>query len=462
MQQVKNLRPSSFTIADLDDELASMAMIRALGPEYKNFVDSLILLPQLDRKTLLEAFSNHDTTNSQHFKLSTHSASIAAPLHDPKSNTCTFCGSTGHIMRECRKFTAASTRAKSERGKGNKGKKPAQQQQQANQADNTLDSTTVESAGNASLFSDSTSSSINSVTDWNTDTGATAHMTPHRHFFATYMPFRVPIRLADKSIIYSAGVGSVQFKPVIDGKEGRIVEFERVLHVPKLGCNLLAVFYLTRTKRFRVAIEDDHVHFMRDGSVLFTAHVDHNHVGRLLGQTVTFAQSAAAVSTCTLDLALWHRRFAHRNLEDVRKAINQSLVNGAHLRSTAQPDPICEPCIAGHQHRPNVPKTATRTTNICDLIHSDLHGPLPIQSREGYRYWVTFIDDMSRFMAVVPLRNKFEVFNAFKRFQAYAETQTGRKIKGFRNDKGGEYISNAFKLHLEQCGIVVQHTIRNC
>ena len=106
-------------------------------------------------------------------------------------------------------------------------------------------------------------------------------------------------------------------------------------------------------------------------------------------------------------------------------------------------------------------KTATRATEICDLIHSDVHGPLPIQTREGYRYWVSFIDDKSRFWVVMALRNKSDVFAAFQRFQAYAETQTGRKIKAFRNDKGGEYISNAFKAHLQKCGIVVQHTIRN-
>ncbi|KDQ05939.1 hypothetical protein BOTBODRAFT_92236, partial [Botryobasidium botryosum FD-172 SS1] len=59
-------------------------------------------------------------------------------------------------------------------------------------------------------------------------------MTPHRHWFTSYTPLRKPIRLADDNIIYSAGVGSVCFQPVVNGKPGRLLEFQNVLHVPLL------------------------------------------------------------------------------------------------------------------------------------------------------------------------------------------------------------------------------------
>ena len=46
-----------------------------------------------------------------------------------------------------------------------------------------------------SLCSSALSPSLSHCADslWNADTGATAHMTPHRHFFASYMPFRTPV-----------------------------------------------------------------------------------------------------------------------------------------------------------------------------------------------------------------------------------------------------------------------------
>ncbi|KAJ7926413.1 hypothetical protein B0H13DRAFT_1497174, partial [Mycena leptocephala] len=53
---IQDLRPAAHTLDDLDGELASMAMIRALPEEYQAFWSSLFLLPQLDKATVSEAF----------------------------------------------------------------------------------------------------------------------------------------------------------------------------------------------------------------------------------------------------------------------------------------------------------------------------------------------------------------------------------------------------------------------
>ncbi|KAF9548871.1 hypothetical protein CPC08DRAFT_615989, partial [Agrocybe pediades] len=50
---------------------------------------------------------------------------------------------------------------------------------------------------------------------WNMDTGATSNMTPHRNWIRNYTPYRVPIRLADHRVIYSEGVGTVRFRPIV-------------------------------------------------------------------------------------------------------------------------------------------------------------------------------------------------------------------------------------------------------
>ncbi|KZV90666.1 hypothetical protein EXIGLDRAFT_585325, partial [Exidia glandulosa HHB12029] len=76
------------------------------------------------------------------------------------------------------------------------------------------------------------------------DTGCTAHMTPIRTWFRTYAPHRVPIELADATVIYSAGIGSVEFVPRVNGKECSSVVFHDVLHVPDLSVNLFSVFHI--------------------------------------------------------------------------------------------------------------------------------------------------------------------------------------------------------------------------
>jgi hypothetical protein len=101
-----------------------------------------------------------------------------------------------------------------------------------------------------------------------------------------------------------------------------------------------------------------------------------------------------------------------------------------------------------------------RAEEVLELIHSDLHH-IGITSHSGYNYWIIFVDDYSRFKAVVPLKQKSDAFDAFKKFKAFAENQTGKKIKKFRCDKGGEYISNEFIEFLDSCGIVKQYTVRN-
>jgi hypothetical protein len=112
--------------------------------------------------------------------------------------------------------------------------------------------------------------------DWNADTGATSHMTPHRHWLPNYAPRCVPIKLADNNIVYSAGVGTVVFSPVINGKSVRAVEFTqaRVLHVPDLRNNLLSVLYLTRNIGFTVHINLSHMSFERLSYLAFPASPD--------------------------------------------------------------------------------------------------------------------------------------------------------------------------------------------
>ena len=124
-------------------------------------------------------------------------------------------------------------------------------------------------------------------------------------------------------------------------------------------------------------------------------------------------------------------------------------------------DPICEPCLAGKQHRVAVPKSAQNRSSVpLQLVHSDVHGPLPVQSRAHNKYWITFIDDATRFWAVLPLKDKAGAFGAFKMFKAMAENQLGHRIKALRDDKGGEYMSAAMQSFCSEHGIKRQHTVR--
>ena len=74
---------------------------------------------------------------------------------------------------------------------------------------------------------------------------------------------------------------------------------------------------------------------------------------------------------------------------------------------------------------------------------------------------MTFIDDMSRFRHVYLLKKKSDAFDAFKLYHAWAEKQTGRKLKALRDDKGGKYMSNEWEQYMAECGIERQHTTQS-
>ena len=179
--------------------------------------------------------------------------------------------------------------------------------------------TPQESAGVATVSAGCTSALL-SVSDhaswlsspaaanWNTDTGASAHMTPHRQWFRSYSPHTIRIRLANSHIIYSAGLGSVVFQPAErDGVLPPAVVLHVVLHVPALASNLLSVFHLTREKGYVVALQASRALFYHEGQLRFEAQVNQHNVGYLLGHTIAQPKNALSASTaCEEDLVLWH------------------------------------------------------------------------------------------------------------------------------------------------------------
>lgn len=125
----------------------------------------------------------------------------------------------------------------------------------------------------ASLSLHSTLPELSNHLFWTADTGATSHMMPHKHWLQlhNYTPMRITVRLANNQIIYSEGVGSVLLAPEVQGKLVQQVEFTRVLHVPRLGSNLLSVLFLARQCSFDIHLSSERMDFIRNGQTLFCA-----------------------------------------------------------------------------------------------------------------------------------------------------------------------------------------------
>jgi len=87
---------------------------------------------------------------------------------------------------------------------------------------------------------------------------------------------------------------------------------------------------------------------------------------------------------------------------------------------------------------------------VLDLVHSNVFGLINVPSLSKSVYFVSFINDYSRRTWIYFLRSKSEVYSKFKEFKAFAENQTGKKIKCLRTDNGGDEVIYALFLESKE------------
>ena len=100
------------------------------------------------------------------------------------------------------------------------------------------------------------------------------------------------------------------------------------------------------------------------------------------------------------------------------------------LPEIVQPDGVCASCQMGKQHRLPFPHAATwRAKEKLELIHTDLCGPMKTDSLNKNKYFVLFIDDLTRMTWIYFIRFKSQVLEVFKRFKKMVKVKSGCKLK---------------------------------
>jgi len=152
----------------------------------------------------------------------------------------------------------------------------------------------------------------------------------------------------------------------------------------------------------------------------------------------------------------------------MKQLLSEKMADGLVVSSdNSEPDlSMCRGCIQGKSHRSSFPSSEHRTTRPLELVHSDVAGPFSEKTFQGFRYFVTFIDDCTRYDAVYLMHGKDEVFQCFKEWKGYAEKETGQRIGTLRCDGGGEYgiaqyRTGEFNTFRKTHSIKLQHSAAN-
>ena len=95
-------------------------------------------------------------------------------------------------------------------------------------------------------------------------------------------------------------------------------------------------------------------------------------------------------------------------------------------------------CSKARQHRLPFPHSQIHSTHVFDFIHIDLWGPYRVQTYNGYKYFLTIVDDYSRTTWTHLLAAKSNALPLIRAFIEMAHTQFNTRVKTIRSDNALE------------------------
>ena len=122
---------------------------------------------------------------------------------------------------------------------------------------------------------------------------------------------------------------------------------------------------------------------------------------------------------------LWHCRLGHIGVKRMKKLHKDGFSDSLGYESFD----ACEPCLLGKMTKTPFFGTMERATDLLEIIHTDVCRPMSIKARGGYRYFLTFTDDLSRYEYIYLMKHKSKTFEKFKEFQSEVENHHNTKIK---------------------------------
>lgn len=131
-----------------------------------------------------------------------------------------------------------------------------------------------------------------------------------------------------------------------------------------------------------------------------------------------------------MSLERWHGRPGHPSIPIVERVLKtHKFPHSLDLNK----DYVCNACQKGKSHQLPYPKFTSVSTYPLELVFSNVWGATP-ESVGRYKYYVSFINDFSKFTWIYLLHFKYEVFEKFKEFQNMVERLFDRKIVAVQSD----------------------------
>ncbi|KAG7556653.1 Retrotransposon Copia-like N-terminal [Arabidopsis suecica] len=270
---------------------------------------------------------------------------------------------------------------------------------------------------------------------WVIDSGASHHVTHEREIYVEYKALeRTYVRLPNGQTVKIEGTGFIQLTDALS--------LHDVLYIPEFKFNLLSVSVVTKTLRSKVSFTSDACSIQAltqelmigQGSQvanLYVLNLDKS----LVNVSSSTLQGTPACASIHVDSEMWHKRLGHPSLNKIESLSEVLLLPKQKINKSSHHCHICH--LAKQRHLPFKLSHNMRSKPF-ELIHIDTWGPFSVPTVDGFRYFLTIVDDFSRATWIYMLKQKSDVLHVFPGFIQLVETQYNSKVCSVRSDNANE------------------------
>jgi hypothetical protein len=383
--------------------------------------------------------------------------------YPPKSGsrTCTFCGRGNHTVENCfqkhglpphlRKPNSAASHNASAEGGIDEANITTEAniitQEQALQLISLLqtsfpNSTPISTSsdkvgstqftGHTSVNSGKVSHYFNacSLGNWIVDSGASHHICNSVQWFHSYSEITpIRVKLPNGNYVFAKHSGIVKFSECFIITD--------VLCVPSFSVNLLSVSQLSKMSKYVLKFNSTHctIQDTTTQRMIGSAEGIEGLYYLKLQDTEVHVCSADGVNNIIIPTqAIWHFRLGHLSHNRLE------FLHSVFPYITFDNKGVCDVChLAKHKRKP-YKISSTKAVKPFEIIHMDIWGPISTTSINGFSYFLTAVDDYSRFTWTIFMKHKSETRQNIMNFVHMVETQYNSKVKIIRSDNGVEFL----------------------
>lgn len=436
-------------------------LLRALPPSYSYIGDFLDVIPEEQR-----------TVDYVHSKIKEKNMTMC---DDKKNNVSTYttsttraqcfvCGKTGHLKKNCwhaqrnnqgQKSSQGSFQSSSRGQRGHQRGSYRGRSRGRGQGHSSSNHPKGESSSNGPSQSWTaevckpevnqvsgcnekvTFNNNSNVVNWLLDSGCTDHLINDYSYFYDSVDLKdfVDVKLPDGKTLKATKVGTVKmyFKNYYSVK---YVDLENVYYVEGIKQNLLSFSKVTNS--CTIVAKNESAKIYNESRELIVVADKINNLYCLKGYVLKNEVCTNSVKLTQKEK--WHRALGHVNFQYLNKIINNKLVDGLpdKIESTEMK---CSNCIQSKMTNVPFENNRTKTTEILELIHTDLNGPHNTTGYGGEKYFLTFIDDYSKCTRIFCIKSKAETAKCFIEFINLVENKFNKRVKKIQCDNGREYLN---------------------